>query len=149
MKDFLAKEINMSDKRPTGYLIVKVSTASGAIPVEGATVVLQGKEENNSDILISLLTDRDGLSRRVELPAPPKELSNAPNPKQKPFSTYNIEVYKEGYYPQHYSEAPIFEGITAVQNAFVIPLSELDSWAPYYNQGQVFDEKANTLYKEE
>mgnify|MGYP003293106197 CR=1 FL=1 len=40
----------MTNETPKGYLIIKVSTASGAIPVEGASVILQGKDENNQPI---------------------------------------------------------------------------------------------------
>ena len=38
-------EVIMSDNVLNGYLIVKVSTASGAIPVENVTVVVSGIEE--------------------------------------------------------------------------------------------------------
>ena len=54
-----------------GSLIVKASTASGAIPLENVTVVIQGLDSDNSDTLISLVTDRDGITPRVELSAPP------------------------------------------------------------------------------
>lgn len=133
----------MSEERSQGFLIVKVSTASGAIPVEDVTVVLQGNEPENSDVLISLITDRDGLTRKVALPAPARSLSGAPDPASKPYSSYNIDVYKEGYYPQHYNRVPIFDGIVAVQNAAIIPLSEFDGQSPYYTDGQIFVEKEN------
>lgn len=133
----------MTNETPKGYLIVKVSTASGAIPVEGATVILQGKDENNQDIFISLLTNQDGLTTKVELPTPPRMLSSAPNLNSKPYSTYNLDVYKEGYYPQHYNGVPIFEGITAIQNARIIPISEFNMGNPYYSDEQIFDEYEN------
>lgn len=134
----------MSSETPQGYLIIKVSTASGAIPVEDATVIVQGKDADNQDILISLLTDRDGLTKRVALPSPSRDLSSAPSPASKPYSSYSIDVYKDGYYPQHYNGAPIFEGITAVQNARIIPISEFDAKSPYYADGQIFNESENT-----
>lgn len=133
----------MSEERSQGFLIVKVSTASGAIPIEDVTVVLQGNEPENSDVLISLITDRDGLTRKVALPAPARALSGAPDPASKPYSSYNIDVYKEGYYPQHYNRIPIFDGIVSVQNAAIIPLSEFDGQSPYYTDGQIFVEKEN------
>ena len=126
-----------------GHLIVKVSTASGAIPIENASVIVRGVGEENKSVLISLLTDRNGLTPRISLPAPERELSEAPNPSSKPYSSYNIDVYKDGYYPQHYSGVPIFEGVTAVQNARIIPISEFDATDPFYTPEQNFDEYEN------
>ena len=133
----------MSEAGAQGFLIVKVSTASGAIPVENVTVIIQGIEEENKEILKSMLTNRSGLTGKVSLPAPSRELSEAPSPSSKPYSTYNIDVYKEGYYPQHYSGVPIFEGITAVQNARIIPIAEFDGKDPYYTPPQTFEEYEN------
>ena len=133
----------MSELNSNGYLIVKVSTASGAIPIENATVIVQGKDENNQNILISLLTNQDGLTQRIMLPSPPKELAEEPSPINLPYSTYNIDVFKEGYYPQHYNGVPIFQNITAVQNARIIPFSEFDSENPYLTDGEIFDEYEN------
>ena len=133
----------MAEQTSNGYLIVKVSTASGAIPLENASVIVQGKYEINQDILLSLLTDRDGLTPRVMLPAPLKELSEAPSPSSAPYSLYNIDVFKEGYYPQHYNGVPIFQGITAIQNAHIVPTSEFDAQGPYTNKGEIFDEYEN------
>ena len=126
-----------------GHLIVKVSTASGAIPIENASVIVRGVGEENKSVLISLLTDRNGLTPRISLPAPERELSEAPNPSSKPYSSYNIDVYKDGYDPQHYSGVPIFEGVTAVQNARIIPISEFDARDPFYTTEQSFEEYEN------
>ncbi len=133
----------MAEEAYNGYMIIKVSTASGAIPVEGVTVIVQGKDDNNQNVFHSLLTDRDGLTRKIALPAPSRNLSEAPDPAARPYSTYSVDVYKEGYYPQHYTGVPIFEGITAVQNARIIPISEFDAQDPYYNEGQIFNEYEN------
>ena len=132
-------EINKS----IGYLIVKVSTASGAIPVDSVNVIIQGIEEENKNVLLSLVTDRSGLTPKISLPTPSKELSSAPSPSAKPYSTYNIDVYKDGYYPQHYTTVPIFEGITAVQNAMLIPIAEFDAKDPFYTHSNIFKEYEN------
>ena len=129
----------------TGYIIVKVATASGAIPVEGATVIIRGNEEQNSSILLSFLTNNDGLTLRSALPAPSREESMTPNGSRPPFATYNIDVLKEGYYPQYYQNVPIFDGITAVQNANVIPISEGGKKDPYSIQEQIFDQYQNPM----
>ena len=138
----------MPELNSYGYLIVKVSTANGAIPIENASVIVQGKDDNNQEILLSFLTNRDGITPKIMLPAPPKELSESPSPASKPYSIYNIDVFKEGYYPQHYNGVPIFQNVTAVQNAYIVPTSEFDAKNPYTNEGEIFDEYENpNLYK--
>ena len=134
----------MNEQNAKGYIIVKVSTASGAIPIEGATVIVQGKDQENKDILISLITDRSGVTEKIELPTVPRSLSESPSPGQKPYTTYNLDVFKEGYYPQHYTGVPVFEGIVAVQNASIVPISSFDARDPYYSKGQVFEEYENS-----
>lgn len=133
----------MAEEKTQGYLIVKVSTASDAIPIENASVIIQGKDESNSNVLLSLLSDKDGLTPKIALPSPPSELSEAPSPSSKPYFVYNIDVFKEGYYPQHYNGVPIFQNVTAIQNAHVIPISELDAVSPYTTEGEIFDEYEN------
>ena len=133
----------MPEETSHGYLIVKVSTASGAIPIENASVFVQGKDEDNQNILLSLLTDKDGLTSKVPLPAPQRELSEAPSPPSKPYAIYNIDVFKKGYYPQHYNGVPIFQNVTAIQNARIVPISEFDAQSPYTNEGETFDEYEN------
>ena len=68
-----------------------------------------------------------------------------PSGSRPPFATYNIDVLKEGYYPQYYQNVPIFDGITAVQNANVIPISEGGKKDPYSIQEQIFDQYQNPL----
>ena len=127
-----------------GYLIIKVATASGAIPIEGATVILRGAEDQNEQVMLSLITDKDGLTSRISLPAPSREDSRSPKIKH-PFATYNLDVFKAGYYPQYYQNVPVFDGIVALQNANVVPVSEGGEKSPYFLDGQIFDEYQNPL----
>ncbi len=133
----------MDKASSNGSLIVRVSTAGGAIPIENVTVTVQGKDEENSDIFYSLLTNSDGRTAKINLPTVSRSLSESPEPPTKPYLSYNMEVYKEGYYPQHYTGIPIFEGVVAVQNARIIPISEPDLSSPHRNGGQIFDEYEN------
>ena len=127
------------ESNTNGYIIIKVSTANGAIPIENATIILRGNDGDNTNILLSLLTGRDGRTQRIALPAPPNSLSQMPSPQARPYSTYNIEVFKDGYYPQYYQSVPIFDKITAVQGANLIPLSEYDGQNPYFTEEQIFN----------
>lgn len=104
----------------TGSLVVKVSTARGAIPLEGATVSIRGGDAQNSDIMYSLSTNRDGLTPKVELPAPPRGLSESPG-NLAPYATYNIDIFKEGYIDLFFTNVAVFESITSIQPAVMIP----------------------------
>lgn len=110
-----------------GGLVVRVSTARGAIPLEGARVEVRSidgaLDTGRSDVIASLVSGRDGNTELIRLPAPPKSASLSPG-NGKPYATYLIEVTLEGYLRQDYQDVPIFDGIIAVQPADLIPLPE-------------------------
>ena len=129
-----------------GYMIVRVTTARGAIPLEGATVIVSDyfpedvKERGNA--IYTLTTNSSGLTDKFALPAPPRELSQSPG-NGKSYQTYNIAVAKDGYYQQNYINAPVFEGITSIQSADMIPLSDNGQTDRYDPFGNVFFETEN------
>lgn len=139
-----AQETPMSG---TGYIIVRVTTASGAIPLENALVVVTNYNPGN-DIIYAKKTDISGLTEKIALPAPEKSKSLAPG-NGKSYSTYNVVVSKTGYTPQTYINVPIFDGITSVQSADLIPFpenGETDRANPY-NSG-VFYESENPFLEQ-
>ena len=107
----------------TGYLVVKVSTARGAIPLENASVNIRGATPETSDIIYSLVTGPDGLTPKISLPAPMRSLSESPGALI-PYSLYNIDVFKKGYIDLLFTGVAVFDGITSVQPAVMIPLPE-------------------------
>lgn len=106
----------------TGYLIVRVSTASGALPLSGATVLIRGSEDEFSAIIARLTSGEDGLTPKIALLAPPRSLSQSPTQNQKPYASYNVEVYLDGYHTLSAQNIPIFDGITSIQPAEMIPV---------------------------
>ena len=112
-----------------GYLIVKVTTARGAIPLADASVLIRGGEKENSDVIFSLRTNRDGQTPRLTLPTPPRSASESPNGGV-PYATYNVEVAKEGYLPLSFPNVPIFPSILSIQPAVMIPAPESFGEAP-------------------
>lgn len=97
-----------------GYIRIKASIASSAIPIEGAVVRVFGVEEENYGIEYASITDIDGLSAVFALPAPPRDYSLSPNPAEAPYAQYRIEVEKHGYKKIDISEIQIFDGIAGV-----------------------------------
>ena len=67
-----------------GTLSVRTYTASDALPVSGAAVRIFGAEEANRFSVHSLITDNDGVTPTVTLPAPNRRYSLAPNPNETP-----------------------------------------------------------------
>ena len=110
-----------------GFLVVHVTTARGAIPLEGAAVSIRANEDTENtpraDILYATVTNRDGNTERITLSAPPRENSMSPG-QVPPYSTYHLEVRREGYGMQSFVALPIFSGITAIQPVDMIPLAE-------------------------
>ena len=122
--------ITPTDLPGKGYLVVQVTTARGAIPLEGARVDIRTYEPQDSsdparrgDVIASLISGRDGNTARIPLSAPPRSASEKPN-NGIPYALYQAEVSLEGYFEQNYFGIPIFDGITAIQPAVLIPLPE-------------------------
>ena len=106
-----------------GYLIVKVTTARGAIPLEGASVSIRGGNPENAGVLYALRTNRDGQTEKIPLPTPPKAVSQAPS-NTLPYANYNVDVFQDGYAPLSFQNVPIFPDIVSIQPAVMIPLPE-------------------------
>lgn len=117
-----------------GFLIVNVKTANGALPIENAQVTIYNSThdtKNNpsslsSDVLYNLSTDKNGRTQKVALKTKSATLSQSPDEKF-PFMSYNISVNADGFYDNNYLNVPIFQGITSLQDVFLIPLSEFAS----------------------
>lgn len=139
-----------SDYMPStgeGALIVHVTTARGSIPLEGAQVLVRtyGDDgtEGRGDVIASVITGRDGNTPRISLPAPARADSLKPSANGiSPFASYIVEVFLEGYFAQNYINVPIFDGITAIQPADMIPLSENDKTDSRTPDGERFFESS-------
>ncbi len=104
-----------------GTLVVQVSLAKGAIPVEGAKVIVSLEDK----VLGDFLTNKSGKTPVLTLPAPGKELSQTPNGIIRPYSIYNIRISYPGYYAEEAINVPIFDGINSIQPVALVPLPEL------------------------
>ena len=115
-----------------GYLIVKASTALGAIPLEDTLVTIRGAERENSDVIYSLKTNSSGITQKVSLRAPNIRNSESPT-YPRPYSLYNVDVSLDGYLPLRIQNVAVFDSITSIQPAVMIPLADNqygDSFAP-------------------
>ena len=120
--------MNDSNNESIGDLVIRVSTARGAIPLENATVSVRGAQKDASDIIYSLETDESGLTPRLPLPTPPRANSLSPD-QSTPYSLWSIDVFKKGFVSARYEGVPVYPEITSIQSAELVPLSE--GFEPY------------------
>lgn len=104
-----------------GRIIVQVYTADQTKPIDGAHVTITREKDGKEELIRALLTNPDGKTPAVDLPAPSKNYSLAPNEPQG-FSNYNIRVDYPGYYTMEQINLPVFPGITSIQQINLIPL---------------------------
>lgn len=114
----------------TGYLTVSVSTAKGSLPIEGALVRVYTGGDSELTLIKTLTTDSSGRTETVALPAPPFALSQRPGNGEAVFSQYIIETDYPGYYSVQNINAPVYSGITSIQNVALVPVSAADN-IPY------------------
>lgn len=140
-----------SDTRPMtgqGKLVFQITTAGGAIPLEGAEVTLRqsrGPTDAGGDVLSVLYSGRDGKTEVLTLPAPARGYSLEParDGAPVPYALYNADVRMDGFYKQSYIRIPVFDGITSIQRASLIPLPENGFEGGTRPDGSVFVEGEN------
>ena len=123
------------DAQSIGYLVVRVSTARGAIPLADAAVSIRGSTPESSGIIYSLSTNSDGLTEKISLPAPPRSASQSPGDPA-PYSLWNIDVFRDGYIPVSYQNVPVYSSIVSVQPAVMIPIAENFYSEPIFNESE-------------
>lgn len=109
----------------TGYLVVAVSAARGNLPLEGARVRVYSTENEDTRLLYTLTTDSSGRTKRIGLPAPPRSASQTPDTGVIPYASYNIDTDYYGYYTVENINAPVYSGITSIQNVAMIPITDV------------------------
>lgn len=130
-----------------GYLIVQVSTAGGAIPLQGVIVTVRDYDpENGGDVgnvISSMVTDRSGKTPILALPAPSRTLSQAPGSDILPYALYSVDVQTDRYFENYYANVPIFDGIVAVQPAVLQALPDNEFTDNAGRDTQLFFESQN------
>ena len=107
-----------------GKLVVRVSAASGAIPVAGATVIVRAAQNGAPVQVIGVLkTDESGLTESLSVATPPLSESLTPGGNQ-PFSEISAEISADGYLTSVNINIPVYPGITSIQPVSLIPLPD-------------------------
>ena len=112
-----------------GKLVFQITTAGGAIPLEGAEITLREFRKGDGaggGVLSVLYSGRDGKTEESLLPAPARQYSLEParDGSPVPYALYNADVRMDGFYSQSYISIPVFDGVTSIQRASLTPLPE-------------------------
>jgi hypothetical protein len=114
--------------------VVNVSIANEARPIEGALVRIRGADEDNKEIVHTLVTDSDGTTEKIKLPAKNRAFSLSPGSVETPYSRYDIEIKREGFYTKSIRGASVFSGVESIQIISMIPASDnKEEYFPYGN----------------
>lgn len=108
-------------EKPSATLVVQVSAAQGAYPIERATVIVESDDEYDRIVPTSAETDRDGNTPPFVLPTPPRIYSLSPNESEVAYATYRVFVSKTGYYSKIIRNLPMFEGVATTLPVNLIP----------------------------
>ena len=121
--DLIPIETTYPPEDDLATLQVRVYTARGAVPIQNAVVTITGKNPDN-DLQYVALTDENGFSPPVVLPAVDRKLTLQPS-ENIPVTTYDVLVVAPGYFRVRNRNVPVYGGTSAVQPVELIPLPEL------------------------
>lgn len=109
-----------------GRLLVSATSSVGFIPIKNATVKIYAERQSADQerVLVETLnTNESGQTDRVDLPTPPRSLSQEPS-EIRPYAEYDMEISAEGYEPVSISGSEVMSDELAVQNVEMNPLEE-------------------------
>lgn len=112
IKDFLEKNPE------SGTLRVEAFASDRAFGIGSARVMIFLTLPDGNITVFDGLTDIDGASKTVRLPAPEKSLSQSPQTGDNqplPYAVYSVYVEHPSYVRAVFSNVPVFSGIESVQ----------------------------------
>ena len=106
-----------------GEILVQALTARGTRPVPEAAVIIYKNRDGANKVVSFYLTDADGRTPNIPVPAPPKADSQSPSDTL-PFADYNIAVRHPMYYTAMIDNVQVFGDELTIQTVDLIPLPE-------------------------
>ena len=103
-----------------GTIIVEVTTGQGALPIQGASVLLTDLANGEA---MELVTDESGRTPVIRVETPPLSASLDPDSLITPYSLFQVDVRKEGYTPVSVRGIQVFSGIETIQPVDLIAAS--------------------------
>lgn len=105
-------------------LVVRTFTSRAQIPVEGASVtVTQPSSEGRHKVLAVEITDENGFTKPIPLPAPPRIWSDKPGIEH-PYASYDVWVEHPDYKLVVVRDVQLFSGVETMQEVILHTLPE-------------------------
>lgn len=111
-----------AEQTEVGWLQVITRSAGNARAVPGVSVRITSGTQMQKQLEYVSVTNESGETPKIELPVPAASLSLNCNETRKPYSTYDVSVYADGFYRQVSEAVPVFAGTTSRQIFHMIPL---------------------------
>ncbi len=123
MDDAVLSPNGAPGKMRYGYILVQAAASGSSLPISFARVVITRQTEEGTELIGSFLTDENGKTEPVRVPAPPRELSEQPG-RAIPYSTYNVYVSHVDYASANSIDVQVFEGIVSILPVEMLPIPE-------------------------
>lgn len=104
-----------------GHLVVFVTAADGAIPLENALVTVSALSQNGvSELLFTTRTNKSGRTTTLPLPAPPRSNSLSPGGKNC-CAQYTVSVDHDDFHSVVYSNISIYADVVSTFPVLLMP----------------------------
>ena len=113
--------MNSSNNSYLGSLRVRATVAEDAVPLRGVNVLIKGESADNADVIYSVVTDRDGLTALISLPAIPTADTLTPGGADGKEEVYSVTASADGYYAVNIKGVPLYEGVVTLLPINMIP----------------------------
>lgn len=119
--------VSESETQKEGKIIVEVTTARGAVPLSGVTVVIDRTDGDDflgrKELVAVRETDESGRTAEVFVPAEERALSLEPGEKD-PFSTYYVSAAEKGFVPVRDRPTDVFANEVSILKIDLVPKAE-------------------------
>ncbi len=116
-----------NDESMTGTIIAEITTARGAVPLSGVTVVIDRLDADDSrgrkELIAVEETNRSGRTEPVKVKAAPRDSSLEPG-KTDPFTTFYISAKRDDFEPVKDRPVDVFADEISILKIDLIPKPE-------------------------
>lgn len=112
-QDFLDKN------KEYGYLKIQAFAGQQSLPINGVNVVVSKKFSDMDKVFFEGTTNESGIIDNIKLPAPAKNLSEAPE-NVLPYASYDVASSHNDYDTRNAPSVQIFPGVKSIQPIQVI-----------------------------